>query len=443
MFSSFYPVHPGSWPVKGIGSDADPLQAAGFGDIHVRVRVNEEWHDGVFSKVLFVPNLGANLFSVGAAASRGVIVSFVGEKVIIACGRKTIAVGASRNRKLYILDAVSKGSSPCLTQAPAISLLSRTVAEPVDLWHHRLGHVYSAVIKKMETLRVVDGLVLTKPSCEFFCEGCVYGKHHRQPFPTDGRRRGKQIGDIIHSDVVGPNRVPSPNGAKYFVIFKDDYSGYSEVKFLKQKSEVPDLFKVFVNRLEVETGQRVNTLRSDNGGEYESNEFSQWLESKGIRHETSVAETPEQNGVAERQNRTVIESARCMLHSTGRPLESVLELWAEATNCAVYLRNRVLAKALEGKTPYEAWTGRKPNLSHIRVFGCTAYAHIPHDERSKFAPNAIKCLFVGYCETQKGFRLWDPVGRRLRISRDVKFHEVIPSVAVSPLGAICSHFGNF
>ena len=146
MFSSFYPVHPGSWPVKGIGSDADPLQAAGFGDIHVRVRVNEEWHDGVFSKVLFVPNLGANLFSVGAAASRGVIVSFVGEKVIIARGRKTIAVGASRNRKLYILDAVSKGSGPRLTQAPAISLLSRTVAEPVDLWHHRLGHVYSAVI---------------------------------------------------------------------------------------------------------------------------------------------------------------------------------------------------------------------------------------------------------------------------------------------------------
>ena len=146
MFSSFYPVHPGSWPVKGIGSDADTLQAAGFGDIHVRVRVNEEWHDGVFSKVLFVPNLEANLFSVGAAASRGVTVSFVGEKVIIARGRKTIAVGASRNRKLYILDAVSKGSGPRLTQAPAISLLSRTVAEPVDLWHHRLGHVYSAVI---------------------------------------------------------------------------------------------------------------------------------------------------------------------------------------------------------------------------------------------------------------------------------------------------------
>ncbi|KZS18184.1 Uncharacterized protein APZ42_015714 [Daphnia magna] len=118
-----------------------------------------------------------------------------------------------------------------------------------------------------------------------------------------------------------------------------------------------------------------------------------------------MVKTPEQNSVAERQNLTIIESARCMLHSTGQPLESSRELWAEATNCAVYLRNRVLGKALENKTPYEAWT-RKPILSHIRNFGCTAYAHIPEDERSKFAPKAIKCILVGYFETQKGFRLW-------------------------------------
>lgn len=165
--------------------------------------------------------------------------------------------------------------------------------------------------------------------------------------------------------------------------------------------------------------------RSDNVGEYVSDTFSKWLQSKGIRHETSVAKIPEQNGVAERQNRTIIESARCMLHATGQHFSSMLELWAEATSCAVYLRNRVLGKALEGKTPYEAWTGRKPSLSHI--FGCTAYAHIPRDERSKFAPKALKCILVGYWETQKGFRLWDPVTRCVRISRDVKFDEVIPS----------------
>lgn len=129
---------------------------------------------------------------------------------------------------------------------------------------------------------MADGLELTKSSGDLFCEGCVYGKHHRLPFPTDGRRRGKRIGDIIHSDVVGPMSVRSPNGARYFVIFKDDFSGYSEVRILNQKSEVPTLFKTFVNRLEIETSQKVNTLRSDNGGEYESKEFSLWLNSKGI-----------------------------------------------------------------------------------------------------------------------------------------------------------------
>jgi hypothetical protein len=104
------------------------------------------------------------------------------------------------------------------------------------------------------------------------------------------------------------------------------------------------------------------------------------------------------------------------------------ELWAEASNCAVYLRNRVIGKALPEMTPYEAWFGRKPNLSHLRMFGCSAYMHIPADERSKFSPKARKCVFVGYCETQKGFRLWDSVRRRIFVSRDVIFNEIIPEL---------------
>lgn len=110
-----------------------------------------------------------------------------------------------------------------------------------------------------------------------------------------------------------------------------------------------------------------------------------------------------------------------MLHSTGQPLQSVLELWAEATNCAVYLRNRVMGNVLEHTRPE-----RKPNFSHIHIFGCTAQAHILRDERSKFSPRAIKFVLVQYCETQNNYRLWDPVNRRVRISRDVKSPEVIP-----------------
>lgn len=168
----------------------------------------------------------------------------------------------------------------------------------------------------------------------------------------------------------------------------------------------------------------MNVLRTDNGGEYTGGDFQKWIKFKGIRHETSIPKTPQQNGVSERQNRTIIESARSMITATNQSRE----LWAEASNCAVYVRNRVIGKSLPEMTQYEAWFGRKPSLSHLRMFGCSAYMHIPADERSKFSPKARKCVFVGYCETQKGFRLWDSVRRRIFVSRDVIFKEAVPEL---------------
>ena len=134
-----------------------------------------------------------------------------------------------------------------------------------------------------------------------------------------------------------------------------------------------------------------------------------------------MPKTTEQNGVAERVNRTIIESATSMLHSSGLPTK----LWAEACSCAVYVQNWMAVKGVDGKTPYEGWNGVKPNLSHLRIFGSDVFLLIPRDERGKFDPKAIKCQHVGYCETQKGFRAWDPVGRKVHTSRYVIFHEKI------------------
>lgn len=125
-------------------------------------------------------------------------------------------------------------------------------------------------------------------------------------------------------------------------------------------------------------------------------------------------------------NRTVLESARSMLHAANLPTE----LWAEAVNCAVYLQNRVAVKGTE-KTPYQVWKGVKPNVSHLRVFGSTVFVQVPRDERAKFDRKANKCIHVGYCETRKAFRAWDPVFRKLRISRDVVFDETVTSPAPS------------
>ena len=164
---------------------------------------------------------------------------------------------------------------------------------------------------------MVDGREISKGELlDTFCEGCVLGKQHRLSFPTSGRTRAKKVGELIHSDVCVPVSVLSPGGTKYFVTFKDDFSGYCVINFIQKKSEVFLLFQQFVKRVETEIGNPVVTLRSD----------KKWMLDHGIRHETSAPYTPEQNGVAESVNRTILDSACSMLHSSSLPLE----LWAEA-----------------------------------------------------------------------------------------------------------------
>jgi len=245
--------------------------------------------------------------------------------------------------------------------------------------------------------------MISEEKQEHLHEGCLFGKQHRLPFPI-GLSRGTHVGHLVHSDVCGPISVPAIGGSVYFLTLKDDFSGYCTIYFIKQKSEVMGLFQNYAKRIQVEFGRSVGALRTDNGGEFIGKAFESWLLENSIRHETTVAYTPEQNGVAERTNRTILESARSMLHFAGLPLK----LWAEACNTAVYLLNRVATKTVDGKTPYEVWRGVKPNLAHIRVFGSTIYVHVPKEKRSKLEPKSIKCSHVGYCELQKGFRAWDP-----------------------------------
>ena len=244
------------------------------------------------------------------------------------------------------------------------------------------------------------------------------GKKHRLAFPTDGRNRTRKIGGVIHTEVCGPMNIASLAGSYYFVTFRDDFTGYV-VNFMKRKSETFGHLKNYVAKLQNETGHSIIAIRSDNGGEYFSTESKAWLQSKGIRHESSAPKTLEQNGVAERYNRTILESLRCMLHSS----KLGLELWAEATACAVYLLDRVLCSAMETMTPYKGWHWQKSNLTHLRIFGSTAHMHVPKDERSKLDSKSLKCRFIGYSETQKAFRLFDPSSKKAKISRDVIFRE--------------------
>lgn len=167
-------------------------------------------------------------------------------------------------------------------------------------------------------------------------------------------------------------RSPSFGSARYYVLFTVDFSGWRVVHFMKSKSEVPALFRLFIASLLNETGNTVHTLRSDNGGEYEGNYFKKYLGEKGIRHETSAAYTPGQNGVAERGNRTIMDGAHSMLLASSLPPS----LWVEAVAYLVFIRNRFLSST-GTITPFEAWNNRKPDVSNIPIFGSRAFEGRP------------------------------------------------------------------
>ena len=199
----------------------------------------------------------------------------------------------------------------------------------------------------------------------------MFGKATSQKF-NSGRQETKQTLDYVHSDLWGPSQVSSHGGARYFITFIDDYSRRVWFYVLKHKSEAFEKFKEWTALMETQTEKRLKRLRTDNGLEFCSSDFENFCKSKGIARHRTVRHTPQQNGLIERMNRTLIEKVRCMLFNTNMSKH----FWAETVNTAAYLINRSPSSALGFKTPQEAWLGKPPNLSNLKVFGCPAYAHI-------------------------------------------------------------------
>lgn len=250
------------------------------------------------------------------------------------------------------------------------------------------------------------------------CTVCVKGKQTRNSFKSVGTR-AKNVLDLIHSDVCGPMSQTSLGGANYFVLFVDDFSRKTFLYPMKTKSEVVDKFIEFKNRVECETGRKIRKFRSDIGGEYICGRLKAYFKQHGIQHQTTTPYTPEQNGLAERMNRTIVEKARCMLFDS----DLSKQFWAEAVSTAAYIVNRLPCGNDMDVTPEEAWTGRKPDVKAFRIFGSKAMVHIPKQCRKKLDSKSKECTMVGYSENSKAYRLYDPEQRKIIVSRDVVFFE--------------------
>jgi hypothetical protein len=389
-----------------LGDDRE-VKVAGCGTVSFR---RESLPPMALTKVLYVPGLKKNLVSVSTIEEKGYEVLFRDGQVLLLPKGSSITLAkviGTRHERLYKF----------LFQPMRALIHSTSSSDDLcEIWHRRMAHLHHGALRVLREM--VTGVPDFSSEHHELCKGCTLGKYTKTSFPSsDSRAAG--ILDLIHSDVCGPMSLASLTGSLYYVVFIDDFSQKSWIFFMKTKGQVFSRFQEFKALVENQTGKKIRVLRSDNGGEYTSKAFMDFCAGEGIRRELTVPYNPQQNGVAERKNRAIVGAARAMLHDQGLPLF----LWAEACYTAVYLQNRSPHKAVGSMTPEEAFSGKKPEVGHFRIFGCTTYSYVPSEKRTKLEPMAERGIFVGYSETSKAFRIYLPSLRKTVLRRDVRFEE--------------------
>ncbi|KAL0536094.1 hypothetical protein IC582_025026 [Cucumis melo] len=265
------------------------------------------------------------------------------------------------------------------------------------------------------------------------CDVCIRAKQHRVTFPSQPYKPTQPF-TLIHSDVWGPSKVTTSSGKRWFVTFIDNHTRLTWVYLITDKFEVPSIFQNFYHTIKTQFHTKIAIFRSDNGREFQNHNFSEFLASKGIVHQTSCAYTPQQNGVAERKNRHLVEVARSLMLSTSLPSY----LWGDAILTAAHLINRMPSRILHLQTPLDCLKESYPSTRHVsevplRVFGCTAYVHNFGPNQTKFTPQAQACVFVGYPLDQRGYKCFHPPSRKYFVTMDITFCENRPYFPVSHL----------
>ena len=241
---------------------------------------------------------------------------------------------------------------------------------------------------------MVIGL-LNNPLPYKVCEVCIPGKQPRSSFQSQLGMRAKVVIEVVHSDIFGPFEVPSFGGNKYFITFVDEFRRMIWLYLLKFKSEAFITFVKFKALVERESGRLLKILRTDGGGEYTSAEFESFCEQSGIKHEITTPYTPRHNALAERRNRIIMNMTRSLLKDKLLPQK----LWGEAVVTSVYLLSKFPTKRIEGKVPEEVWSGIKPFVNHLTIFGSLCFKHISDQGRRNLEDKSEAMILIGYHPT--------------------------------------------
>ncbi|KAI3715006.1 hypothetical protein L6452_21969 [Arctium lappa] len=366
-----------------------------------------------FRRVAYVDGLKHNLLSTSHLCDKDYEVHFTKKACSVVNEKGKLALSGYHKENVYVIDMDS-------TTTENICFLSKASSDVNWLWHKRLCHLNFKTLNSLSTKELVSGLPQHSYAKESLCSACEKGKRTKASF------KSKQVSSVtsplqlLHMDLFGPVNIQSIAGKKYTLVIVDEYSCYTWVIFLRCKSDTPEELISFVKKMEVLNNLTVRSIRSDHGTKFKNSSLNNFFENKGISHNFSSVRTPQQNGVAERRNRTIIEAARSMLNDFHLPTQ----FWAEAVNTACFTQNRSLIVKRFGKTTYELFHGRKPSISFLHIFGCQCFIINNKDQLGKFDPKADDGIFLGYSSISKAYRVFN----KRRQSVEETIHHTNPPI---------------
>ncbi|GJT21190.1 putative ribonuclease H-like domain-containing protein [Tanacetum coccineum] len=380
-----------------------------------------------FEDVCFVKELQHfNLFSVSQICDKKNKVLFTDSECLVLSPEfklpdaNQVLLRIPRQNNMYsfnLENIVPSGGLACL--------IAKATIDESNKWHKRLGHVNFKNLNKLVKGNLVRGLPSKIFQNDHTCVACQKGKQHKASYKAKSVSSISQPLQLLHMDLFGPTSVRSLNHKTYCLVITDDFSRFSWVFFLRTKDETSGILKDFIRQIENQLYQKVKTIRCDNGTKFKNRDFIEFFGSKGIKREYSNARNLQQNRVAERKNRALIEAARTMLADSFLPNT----FWAKAVSTACYVLNRVLVTKPQNKTRYELITGKIPIISYIRPFGCHVTILSTIDHLGKFDGKSDEGFLVGYSLQSKAFRVYNLDTKRVEENLYITFLENKPNVA--------------
>ncbi|KAJ6866233.1 Retrovirus-related Pol polyprotein from transposon TNT 1-94 [Populus alba x Populus x berolinensis] len=357
--------------------------------------------------VLLVPELTKNLLSISQLTKQFPVNCEFSDVDFCVKERKTgqPLITGRRKGDLYVLH-----------NSPELHFSYRFKTGSAEVWHQRLGHPQASAVQLLKNKGLID--VTGAMKTEQLCDSCQLGKLSKLPF-SHSEHSSTDVFEKIHCDLWGPAPVLSIGKFKYYACLVDDFSKYTWIIPLHNKSDFLTVFISFETYVSRQFNKQIKVFHSDGGGEFINSKLSSHFRSTGIVHQVSCPYTPEQTGMVERRHRIIRELGMTMLFHSGTPLF----LWVEAFSTAVYLINRLPSSALNSDTPYFRLHGKHPIYSSLRIFGSRCFPYTWDTRRNKFDPKSVPCIFVGYSDQHKGYKCFHPTSKKIFVSRHVVFSE--------------------